>query len=60
MNQVRRSTGRQALAARPDVPAADYHDEITDADFEKIKQSVADINDPKRRRHLVSSVEGCE
>jgi len=60
MNQVRRSAGRQAIAARPDVPAADYHDEISDANFQKIKEAVSDINDPARKRHLVSSVEGCD
>lgn len=60
MTQVRRAHGRQSIAPRPDVPAMDYHHEISDANFAKIKESVADLNDPKRKRHLVSSVEGCD
>lgn len=60
MTQVRRAVGRQSIAARPDVPVADYHDEISEANFHKIRDAVAEINDPKRKRHMISSVEGCD
>lgn len=60
MTQVRRADGRQSIAPRPAVPVVDYHHEISDANFQKIKEAVAEINDPKRKRHLVSSVEGCD
>lgn len=60
MNQIRRSTGRGTIAVRPEIPIADYHDEISEADFQKIKTAVADVNDPQHKRHLVSSVEGLE
>lgn len=60
MTKALRAHGRQSIAARPDVPVADYHDEISDDNFRKIQEAVADLNDPKRKRHLVSSVEGCD
>jgi hypothetical protein len=60
MTQARRAYGRQSIAPRPDVPVVEYHHEISEANFQKIKEAVADLNDPKRKRHLVSSVEGCD
>lgn len=60
MNQIRRSAGRQTIAVRPEIPGADYHDEISETNFQKIKSAVAEINDPQYKRHLVTSVEGLE
>jgi hypothetical protein len=60
MTQARRAHGRQSIAPRPEVPVVDYHHEISEANFRKIQEAVADLNDPKRKRHLVSSVEGCD
>lgn len=60
MNQIRRSAGRQTIAARPEIPAADYNDEISGVNFKKIKAAVADINAPEHKRHLVTSVEGLD
>ncbi len=54
MNSTRQKGGLRPVAIRPEIPRADYHDEISPEAFEKLKDEVADINDPKRKRTRIS------
>ena len=56
MNGTKRSAGRKPVRIRPEVPRADYTDDISDKAFEKLRESVADLNDPKHKRRVVSSI----
>ncbi len=54
MNGANMKGGRRPVAIRPEIPRADYQDEISDETFEKIKKSVEDINSPDHKRTRVS------
>jgi len=57
MNGIRRKNGRKPLATRPEVVPLDYHDEISDEAFQKLKEVVKDINAPSHKRVLVDGID---
>ena len=57
MSDARRALGRKPSGPRPAIPPADYKDEISDANWTKIKERVADLNDPAHKRTLVAGVD---
>lgn len=54
MNNARQKGGLRPVAIRPAIPRADYHDEISPEQFEKLRKAVADINDPRFKRTRIS------
>jgi hypothetical protein len=56
MTTPRQAAGRKTVA-RPAIPPADYHDEISDKNFQKIKDAVADLNSPDHKRHIVTGID---
>ena len=57
MTEIRRLAGRIPRVNRPAVPPADYQDDISETNFDKIKTAVAEINDPAHKRTLVSGID---
>ncbi|MGL4966119.1 MAG: hypothetical protein ACRC67_33170 [Inquilinus sp.] len=49
-------THRGSLTYRPEPEPADYRDEISDQAFAKLKETLAEENDPKRKRRIVSCI----
>ena len=54
MSGARPKGGLRSVAIRPEIPAADYQDEISPQAFEKLRECVADINDPNRKKTRIS------
>ncbi len=42
---------------RRDIPPVDYHDEISDKQWEKIKELTQDINGPDVKRQIISGID---
>jgi hypothetical protein len=49
-------SGVRPVAIRPDIPKADYMDEVSDEAFEKLRNAVQDLNDPKRPKKIIGSI----
>jgi hypothetical protein len=56
MTSARQQGGLRPVRIRPKVPKADYTDEISQEAFEELRSKVADLNDPKRKRTVVSTI----
>ncbi len=54
MNGARPKGGSRHVAIRPEIPAADYHDEISQEAFDKLRKAVADLNEPNHKRTRIS------
>lgn len=54
MHGARQKDGLRPVRVRPEIPKTDYYDEISGEAFQKLRQSVADLNDPKRKRTRIS------
>ena len=54
MNGTRPKGGMRPVAIRPEIPKADYQDEISPDAFEKLREAVKDINDPNRPKTRIS------
>lgn len=50
MNGARPKGGMRPVYIRPEIPKADYHDEISSEAFEKLRKSVEGISGIKRTR----------
>lgn len=57
MSEARRALGRKQSGPRPTIPPADYKDEISDANWAKIRDRVADLNDPTHKRTHVAGID---
>lgn len=55
MNALRQ-TGRKPVATRPPIPSVDYYDEISGEAFAKLREAVAELNAPARKRCLVEGL----
>lgn len=50
MNGARLKGGTRPVSIRPEIPKADYQDEISPEAFEKLKESVKSIGAAKKTR----------
>ena len=50
MNGARPKGGMRPVSIRPEIPKADYHDEISPEAFEKLRKSVEKVAGAKRTR----------
>jgi hypothetical protein len=50
MNGARPKGGMRPVSIRPEIPKADYHDEISAEDFEKLRKAVEGVSAAKRTR----------
>jgi|GEM_PF-5954459 len=50
MNGARPKGGMRPVSIRPEIPKADYHDEISHEAFEKLRKSVESIDTSKKNR----------
>jgi len=57
MTGLKRSTGSNKGYIRPEIVPCDHSDEISDEAFTKLRNAVADINDPNHKRVIVISID---
>jgi hypothetical protein len=57
MTGIRHKDGRKRLATRPEVPACEFSDEISNEAFAKLRTVVADLNDPSHKRVIVNGID---
>jgi len=55
MTGAPKTAGRKPVRVRPEVPRADYSDEVSAAAMKKLRAAVAEENDPKRKRVLIAN-----
>jgi hypothetical protein len=57
MNDARPRGGRKPVRIRPNIPPADYTDEISPEAFQKLRAEVADLNAPDRKRTIIAGMD---